>query len=183
VERILGPDAMVVRNIWLIDPQAVRRAQDDERSRLNQEYDWRIANELADALYVHRNNLLTLQQQPVFSREFVLRGYPTDSLSSGMRWSGPREGELQIALLTVQDVDDNWSADRGRRRMLVAIPVNRLRTGLNHEQFLALLTQRQIKPQELITVIQEANRSVTRDIARSLVDAIEARATPAASAE
>jgi hypothetical protein len=183
VERILSPDAMVVRNVWLIDPQAVKRSQDDERSRLNQEYDWRVANELAEALFVHRNNLQNIQQQAVFSREFVLRGYPTDSLSSGMRWSGPREGELQIALLTVQDIDDNWSADRGKRRMLVAIPVNRLRNGLNHEQFLALLTQRQIKPQDLITVIQDANRSVMRDIEKSLVDAIEARAKPASTEE
>lgn len=183
VERILGPDAMVVRNLWLIDAQALNRARDDDRQRLTNDFDWNIASQIADELYQNRTRLADIQQQAVFNREFVLRGFSTDSLASGMRWSGPGGAGLQIALLTVQDVEDNWSPDRGVRRMLVAIPGQRLRNGLNRDQFLELLARRKLTPQAIVEVVEEANRSVVRDVEKSMVDAIEAAGpTPPADA-
>lgn len=178
VERILSPDAMIVRDVWLVDAQALHRARDDDRNRFSQDYDYSVASQLADEVYLNRLRLANTQQQAVFSREFVLQGFPTESLASGMRWSGPRDGGLQIALLTVRDVDDNMSPEKGRRRMLVAAPVGRLRNGLNSEQFMDLLKQRGMTPNELVDVIDEANRSIVRDIEKSMVDAIESKATP-----
>lgn len=174
VERILGPDAMVVRNLWLIDAQAMNRARDDDRQRLTNDFDWNIASQIADELYQNRVRLADMQQQAVFNREFVLRGFPTERLASGMRWAGPGGAGLQIAILSVQDVEDNWSPDRGVRRMLVAIPGQRLRNGLNRDQFLDLLARRKMTPQQLVEVVEEANRSVVRDVEKSMVDAIEA---------
>lgn len=178
VERILSPDAMVVRDVWLVDAQALHRARDDDRNRFSQEYDYNIASQLADEVYQHRMRLANLQQQPVFSREFVLQGFPTQSLASGMRWQGPGDGGLQIAILTVRDVEDNWSPDKGRRRMLVAAPVGRLRTGLKLDQFLDLLKKRGMTRKNLVEVIDEANRSVIRDVEKNMVDSIEAKAMP-----
>lgn len=180
VERILSPDAMIVRNVWLVDAQALYRSRDEDRDKLSREYDHGVASQLADEIYQHRVRLANLQDQPVFKREFVLQGFPTERLASGMRWSGPRDGGLQIALLSVRDIEDNWSPNQGRRRMLVATPVGRLRTGLNQEQFLDLLKKRGMTPKDLVDVVEEANRSVVRDVEKNMVDAIEAKAAPVA---
>lgn len=180
VERILTPDAMIVRDIWLVDAQALYRARDDDRNQLAQDYDYSVASQLADAIYQYRLNLATTQDQDVFSREFLLEGYPTQGLASGMRWTGPRDGGLQIVMLTVRDVEDNWSPEKGRRRMLVAAPVVKLRTGLNLDQFMDLLKTRDMTPQSLVDVIDDASRSVVHDIEKSMVDAIEAKAAPVA---
>lgn len=180
VERILSPDAMIVRNVWLVDSQALYRSRDDDRDKLAREYDHGVASQLADEIYQHRVRLANLQEQAVFKREFVLQGFSTNRLASGMRWTGPRDGGLQIALLSVRDIEDNWSPNQGRRRMLVAAPVAHLRSGLNQEEFLALLKKRGMTPRNLVDVIEEANRSVVRDVEKNMVDAIEAKASPVA---
>jgi hypothetical protein len=176
VERILGPTSMIVRSIWLVDAQAVYRARDDDRSRLMADYDGSSASQLVDELYQNRIRLVDAQQQAVFSKELVLEGFPTDQLASGMRWRGPGEGGLQIAILAVRDIQGNGQTGRGHRRMLVAAPVGRLRTGLNREEFDQLLAQRKMTHKDLVAVIDDASRGVLRDVEKSMIDAIEAKA-------
>lgn len=117
VVSILGPEEMLVTNLWLIDTDAVgeQYERDRRRARAN---DARDIDDQLDELYRYRLELKERQEEDeVYEQTHRLVGYETRGLAEGVRWAGPEDEGLQVAVMRWEvpeaDAEDD---DSGRRR-------------------------------------------------------------------
>ena len=154
IVEILGPDEMLVKELWLIDVEAVEEQYDAdaERARDNGVRNYRTQ---LNALYEHRIALKDLQDEEVYSETHRLVGYPTRGLSIGERWDGPDREGFQVALARWEtpvdpqaDEGDEVEQRRRRRRwnadprLVLVNPVSLLRHPLEEDDMVRLLDAR-----------------------------------------
>ena len=111
VVAILGPEEMIVDELWLIDVDAIREeyARDVRRARDN---GVRNARDQLDAMYKYRIELRERQEdgRDVFEARHRLVGYPTRGLAEGDRWQGPDDEGVQVAIARWIDPEEEADA-------------------------------------------------------------------------
>jgi len=180
IERVLGDDDMVVRDVRRINCDDYRRDRDNDRSELSRRYNnWKLAGELTDYMYKNRDALCR-DEWSGRSTYLRLQGFDTSGLTSGMTWRGKKDGGIHLAILGLITAD----SDKGRRyhewsdgrRLLVAVPTSRLKEGLTEKQFRDLIQKRGFTLQSFIDLVEKERRSSSSNYKDKVLDALEAAA-------
>lgn len=195
IEKVLGPDQMIVCDLQLIDPDQLSRDMEslynDARKRMD---DDRAARQYVDDRFAFRLQLLEQQRDPSFRQRIRLAGFDTSSLIEGHRWHGPADLGIRLFIVGVgldvppTDPAQNVDADAARsdrrqfsrrrsrtERVFVAIPLDRLPAPLTEAQFLDMLSARQTSQSDFIDLVfQQTDRS-TRDVEQRVIAELESR--------
>lgn len=164
VEAVLGPDDMIVSDIWLLNPDVIDRQREEEGKPLRGDYF--LARKYLDWAFTERSKALDRQREYSGLR-LRIKGYPTNGVVTGIRWQGPEPGKgIQVAIVGTTafgDASEDVSSvvyhrrlgpdgqtmivrevvsRPAQRRIFVAVPVKQLGKGLDEESFKRLLDQR-----------------------------------------
>ncbi|MFI4859920.1 MAG: hypothetical protein ACIAXF_04470 [Phycisphaerales bacterium JB063] len=167
IVEILGPEEMLVKDLWLIDVEqvAAQYDRDYERARDN---DARNIRTQLNALYEQRLALKERQEdEEVYEQTHRLVGYETLGLSVGERWAGPdRDEGFQVALARWEvppEPEPEEGEDRPRRRrgdddprLVMVNPEPLLRRPLDEQGMVRLIDARGYT----VTRFVEAMRSI-----------------------
>lgn len=162
IVEILGPEEMLVREVWLVDRQALRAAYDRD-SRRARESGARNFREQLDALYEHRQAAEEMQDdEPMFDETHRLIGYPTRGLRAGERWEGEEDEGIQVALARweLPELDDGDGTGSRRRstkdpRMLMVNPQRVMRDTLDEAGMMRLLDARGLTVAAFVEMMRE----------------------------
>jgi hypothetical protein len=195
VVEVLGPEQMLVKNIWLIDGDAVERAYERELAELQMQERRNGRNNrggpdaraVVDARYAMRLAVVEYQQNREFGQTCRLVGYDTRGLQPGQRYAGPRDEGFQVAVAKWDHVavpaedeaqDQAEEDDRPRRSsrrsdepdpMLVLVdPLPVMRVNTTEEQFIEMLDKRGLKIVEFIELVREL-READRETSEELI--------------
>lgn len=178
VVEILGPEQMLVKNIWLIDSDALEREYNREMAR-GRDSDDRDYRKKVQASFAQRLDANERQDEDEYEQTCRLVGYATRGLRPGVRYTGPDEEGFQIAVAKwdLPEVEEPAEGeDRPRRSsrnkpdpVLVLIdPAPVLRRSATEEQFIELLDQRGMKIVQFIELVREF-REDDRETADELI--------------
>ncbi len=177
VERVLGPQDMVVRELRLLDCDEVRRAREDQHKDLREKKGWELASKVVDYMYTLRDR--ECRGQSAFSEQNQLlraQGFSTEGLATGSIWRGPRGRGVQVAIIGVTDTP-------GIGRTLILVPVEQLERGLDEDQFIQLLKERGLTIKAMADLIESQVRSRGSSNLRStMIDVLEEAAAKSAAA-
>lgn len=178
VEEILGQEEMLVSQIWLIDREQYSR----DRDAMQRQFGWsNEARDEVDARFKERGQLIQRQQNDNYWRRVKVIGFPTRSLTPGLRWQGPRAGTgIQIAVLGSERVKRNSEGYWDNRQVAVLIPAERLKTGLTEAEFRDLMTKRGMTPTQFVDLVVAELRKGTKDMEVRVVEAIQNAIPPEA---
>lgn len=168
VVEILGPEQMLVKNIWLIDSDALEREYNREMAR-GRDSDDRNYRAKVQASFAQRLAVNERQDEDAYEQTCRLVGYSTRGLRPGARFTGPDDEGFQIAVASwdLPPVEEEAEGEDPPRRpsrqsrnepdpMLVLIdPAPVLRRTATEEQFIELLDQRGMKIVEFIELVRE----------------------------
>jgi hypothetical protein len=154
VEEVLGPESMVVEDVWLIDEDAVEEAKRaDERRAGNDDR----AEAVIEAMYAQREALIERQDEREFRRaELKLTGFKTAGAVAGERWAGPDGEGLQIAVVGYE----TYGSERRPEHRLLARPASDFGEGISETQFIELLEQRGLTPTQFVELIMQEHRGM-----------------------
>ncbi len=153
VVEVLGPDEMIVEDIWLIDERAMDEARRADERRAK---DADNTREVIDAMYEQREALADRQDERDFRRATVrLKGFHTAGTMRGQRWLGPDEKGLQIAVVG----KEAYGPERRPKFRLLAMPPDAFGEGVSETQFIELLEQRGLTPTQFVELIMEQHRA------------------------
>jgi hypothetical protein len=152
VDEVLGPESMVVKDLYLIDPLRLRRDYRADRARAGRAGDRDTAEAELERMYAHRNALAERQKQKAH-RSVVLRleGFSTDGLARGERWAGPDGEGLQVVIVKPEAYGD----ERRPKQRLVAVSLREVRWGLDEREFVRLLAGRGLSPAGFVGLVME----------------------------
>lgn len=164
VVEVLGPQEMVVRNVWLVDPQTligVRGDQRSERDKLRQRQD------------AFNSNRLTMR----------LCGYDTTAVKVGDRIGmiGANGGKpLQIMIVQTEPQPNTPGAPGapGTPRPVATIIEKSTMGGIDEKQFADLLAKRGITHTDFVNIFLESQRTSLRDSIANTVQRIESKGAP-----
>ncbi len=152
VVEVLGPKSMMVKNLYLYDPIALRRDFKADRAKAKKADDKDAAEADLEHIY-KRRQALAERHKDRKHRKIVLRleGFSTAGLVAEDRWAGPRgEG---FAVLIVKP--ETYGSKRRSRQRLVAVSIKDIRWGLDEDTFIKLLDSRGLDPQSFIEMLME----------------------------
>jgi len=189
IEKIVDEKTMFLKEIWLVDAQAVRDARDaymeevfrglagdiekavkdggrKERHNLGDGILLRRAAErdAVDWAYKERLEAASRQRDVVFSRyEWRIIGYRTDTLTAEARWPAGKAADqgLQVIIVAVDD------------HTVTAVPVASLGKGLSEYDFFSLLTSRGISRSQFVEMVNQAKRDARDDLITPVLAQIE----------
>ncbi|MEM9414488.1 MAG: hypothetical protein AAGA29_03290 [Planctomycetota bacterium] len=153
IVEILGPDEMLVKDLWLIDVEEVSQEYDRDVERARANGARNIRQQLMQ-LYEQRLALKERQEEEdAFEQTHRLVGYETIGLSVGERWAGPgRDPGFQVALvrwetpLPQEDEEDEGASRRRPHddspRLVMVNPEPLLRRPLDEQGMVRLLDAR-----------------------------------------
>ncbi len=150
VVSVLGPQEMLVTNVWLLDEQALDREQEAFEAKAKRK-GVRLSKDDLRMEFQVREALAEVQDDPAFLGEFRLVGFSTRGLTEGKRYEGPRRRGLEVAVAKVEPVGE------GRKTRLVLLPYRRFdRTALDEREFRIMLQRRGMTPEEFIQQLRAA---------------------------
>lgn len=165
IVEVLGPEEMLVKDIWLIDKAAVRAdyERDSQRARANGARNFR---DQLDALYEHRIALSELQDDEDDLQEtHRLIGYSTRGLRAGERWEGTGRDGIQIGIArwempeweddAGEDGDSRRSRDDDEPRWVLVNPQQAMRHTLDEQDMIRLLDARGYTVAEFVELMRE----------------------------
>lgn len=176
IKEILGPDEMWLDQVWLIDADEYQRIkQREERELRGQESAGRTTSENIRKQFEFRDRLVQKQEGASFQRGFVLKGVPTGGLATKTRWSGDqrRQAGLQVVFVGSRLQDVSGMARR-KDRLLVAVPGDRFRPGLNETQVREMLRKRNLTPEQLVQMFEEERHGDLRSVEVAVIRRLEA---------
>ncbi len=155
VVEVLGPDEMMIANIWIVEPESVKADRDKERERFTlMKLDRGDMTIIMDWMFEYRDDALRLQSSRDFRSPIKLRGYSTAGLSKGERWTG-KDGPLSIAIAGFEE-GQSRSKTRKAPDVLVAIPAGSFARGISDEkEFLALLAARGHTKESFVALMKQ----------------------------
>ena len=171
VERVLGPDDLIVREVWFVDQNQVRRDRQDELRNLQKAYqrNWEARREAIAIRFLVRDRLVQNQRES-WRVKLRLRGYDTADIVSGTRWTGPTGKGLQISL-----VDTDKDPHREGQQLFVAIAIARFKRGLNEDEFKALVLERGFTIERFAQLVQTERRKNRRKAVARVIMVLERR--------
>lgn len=153
VREILGPDEMLVEDLWLIDSQALTQAKRDMRDRLREQSRERVDTRAIDQQFEQRDRIAQQQRDRAFRNVVRIKGFPTRGLTVRERWYGPDDGGIQLAIVLEEQVQRSRTRTEER---FVAIPVSWFeRDELSEAQFIDLLAKRGYTIASFVEMMQE----------------------------
>ncbi|MAE68178.1 MAG: hypothetical protein CMJ18_28340 [Phycisphaeraceae bacterium] len=169
VGRVLGKDDMVVREIWYVDNQKVRRDRDRAGRSLDRAYrhNWDARRKAMATRFVARDRLVQLHRTS-WKIKLHLHGYDTSNLVSGKRWTGPSGKGLHIAI-----VGSETDPDYRNQRLFVAVAMSRFKKGLGEQAFRELVEFRGFTIEQFAALIQAERKKGRRKAVARLVAALE----------
>ncbi|XAL99194.1 hypothetical protein OT109_16630 [Phycisphaeraceae bacterium D3-23] len=153
IVEILGPEEMLVKELWLIDIDQVSDDYDRDNARARANGARNIREQL-NQLYEQRLALKELQEdEDAYDQTHRLVGYETLGLSAGERWAGPDPDEgFQVALVRWElppdpEAEEGEDAPRRRRgdddpRLVMVNPEGLMRRPLDEQAMIRLLDAR-----------------------------------------
>jgi len=150
VKEVLGPESMLVQDLYLIEPDRVRQAYRADRKKVRLTGDTESADGQLEARYEHRQAVLARHKDKRHrSVKLRLEGFKTDGLMEGDRWSGPDGGGIWIVIAKAE----LYGSKRRLRQRWVAVSVDQVAWGLNEDVFVNLLRERGLDPEGLVGLI------------------------------
>ena len=190
VAKVFGPQDAVLRNVKILDDETVNKAyqaesdkifskveefqrQTWERTRKNIDFETarhQFQDQL-DAKYKQRKDLIHTQEQMGFDFQIHIKGFDTQKMISGARWSGPNGTGFQVAIIGVESFSEYSESHKQR---LVAVPLERFKTGLTEEQFKKMLTERHLSMAQLVDTVMAERRKDSTDFKTRVMNFIKA---------
>lgn len=150
VDRVLGPQEMIVSQMWILDPEAMRR----ERTEYERQIKWHDGRdrEIEHRYFKIRSELQRMPERDRRWQRVKVVGFPTKDLPLGVRWNGPRGKGVQVVFLGYENLQN----DSRQPPMHVAVlePADTLKTGLNKEQFADLLEKHGYSTESFVELVQ-----------------------------
>jgi len=150
VDRVLGPQEMLVSQMWILDPEAMRR----ERTEYERQIKWYEGRdrEIEHTYFKIRRDLQRLPERDKRWQRVKIVGFPTNNLPLGVRWQGPRGKGVQIVFLGYE----NLQSDPRQSPLHVPVlePAETLKAGLSKEQFIALLEKHGYSVESFVDLVQ-----------------------------
>ncbi|MCE9590615.1 MAG: hypothetical protein K8S99_08845 [Planctomycetes bacterium] len=174
VEEIIGPDEMMVSQIWLIDREQMNR----ERDEMHRQTGWsdEARNEVK-ARFKERDELAQRQQNDNYWRRLKVVGIPTRSLVPGVRWSGPKnDAGIQVAVLGALRQRRNAEGYWDNRQVAVLLAAERLKAGLSEADFKAMLAKSGYTPDQFTKLVSAELRKGSRDMDTRVIAALQSAA-------
>ncbi|MEM1355695.1 MAG: hypothetical protein AAGC44_14495 [Planctomycetota bacterium] len=174
VVEILGPEEMLVKDLWILDADALdrqyRRDQAEGRASRDRNY-----TQLLEAAYSKRLELADLQDEREFQETFRLVGYRTRGLREGVRFDGLDDEGFQVAFVSwdmpaEEDQQDNRlrRSRRGEGVRVLADPAKVMRHTIDEQEFIELLKQKEMTIAGFVNLVRGA-RQQDRDTADSVI--------------
>ena len=170
VVEVLGPEEMTVRNLWILDAQALERQYERDQAQGRASGD-RNYTKLLEAAYGRRLALAELQGERAFAGPFRLVGYSTRGLRPGVRYTGPRQEGFQVAFVywDVPPAEEDGPRLRDEDVTPVLVdPTPVMRSTVTEQQFVELLGQKQMTIAGFVELVR-ATRAEDRDTADAVV--------------
>lgn len=166
VVQVLGPKSAIVKDLYLIDPVAMRRDYRADRAKAKQAQDRDAAEASLEYIYTHRDALLVRQKDKKF-RKIVMRleGFATDGMTEDERWAGPKDEGLQVLIVR----PEVYGSQRRERKRLVGVSVEKVRWGLDEAGFIRLLEARGMEPAGFVELVMERMAEDKPDVATARV--------------
>jgi len=153
IVEILGPNDMIVEEAKLIDADALDKAEDADRDRLEREgYDRNAIDAYIGVTYAQRRALEERQDDRDFDEPFHLSGYATEGLKKKQRWFGPDDKGIHIALVGYEAYGESR---RRQRHRMVAIDPAVVGLGVDEATFVAFLAQRGMTPPRFVELLHD----------------------------
>lgn len=189
IASIEGPDALVLREVWLVDARQVREDKARALEELRRQ-SWREAEDalrdrdrrgpsivdrhfrgrdLVDWQFEEREAAIDRQLRSVMT-SWRISGFDTSSLTQAKRWPAGDKG-IEIAVVAV---------DAGT---VVAVPASRLGRGVSEAQFRAGLEQRGYTVERFVDLIVEQKRQAGLKYKQAVLAMIEGLDRPPANAD
>ncbi len=158
ISEVLGPEDMLIEEVWLIDDAALREAKrtfEDEQKRRG---DSRAATETTARQFEARDAAAAVQRDRGFRSELRLVGFSTQGLKPKDRW--PNRGEeLPIAIAVVaEELPPGRRTFSSRRPRVVAVPADWFHRNLSEAQFADLLKKRSLSPAQFVELVTSTMR-------------------------
>jgi len=162
VLAILGPDEMVIGNIWLVSGDALAADREKEKLKLEKAgVEKGDIKEVLDWMFEPREEILEKQRDRSFRRSMLLRGFSTVGLAKGERWSGKATDKSgpQIAFVGEQDVMPPTGKSKKPVTLTLAVPAELFARPIAEEkEFVALLTAREFTKELFVTLMQDERK-------------------------
>jgi len=153
IVEILGPNDMIVEEAKLIDADALDKAEDADRDRLEREgYDRNAIDAYIGVTYAQRRALEERQDDRDFDEPFHLSGYATEGLKKKQRWFGPDDKGIHIALVGYEAYGESR---RRQGHRMVAIDPAVVGLGVDEATFVAFLAQRGMTPPRFVELLHD----------------------------
>lgn len=172
VVEVLGPEQMLVTDLWILDADLLKRQYDRDRAAGRATGD-RNYTKVLEAAYRKRLELADLQDERAFRAAFRLVGYSTRGVQPGQRYAGPGDEGFQVAFANwdLPPEPEEGSRRRSRPDDAVAVlidPAPVMRETASEQQFIELLGQKDITIAGFVELVRAA-READRDTADALV--------------
>lgn len=174
VGRVLGPEQMIVRHIWLVDASAVQHERERERQRVHRATRWhhQATERIVNIRFRARNRLMRMQRNASERVRMHLIGYPTKDLAEGVRWSGPDKRGVHVAIVGISDIE----IDEQVRHILMAVPAARLKQRLSELEFRRAAADRGFTIERFADLVLTARRSDLKRFEQHVLATLEGKA-------
>jgi hypothetical protein len=163
--EILGPDEMIVNEIWLLSPTQLQEDKEKEQEKLVKAgLEKQDIKEVLEWMFEARDSYAVKQRDRSFRNPLLLRGFSTVGLAKGDRWSGKDKTAPQVAVVGVESIIPPSSRTRRPVQIGVAVPAELFVKGIADEkEFLALLESRGFTKESFIALVQEEKKLAGTD--------------------
>lgn len=152
VVEVLGPKSMVVEDLYLIDPAVYKKDYRADRAKARQAEDSDAAEASLAYIYTHRDALIERQKDKRHKRIVLrLEGYPTQGLTEGDRWAGPKGQGFSVLIAH----SEYYGSKRRQKQRAVAVAVDQIKWGLDEQTFVSLLEARGLTRQSFVSLVME----------------------------
>ena len=177
IEKILGPDQMLVRDIELVDAAELKKEVELRKKSVTDSAE----QNAIDRAYAERTKLADRQKESAFRSPILLSGIPTENLTEKSRWLGPNvgSGKVGIQLAVIRAVTELKAQGTSKaykvplRKFYEAVPAEKLKEGITKEEFEEMLTQRGLSVQAFIEMVEAELRRDQKLAAARVVERIE----------
>ncbi len=165
--KVIGnATGMIVDDVWLIDPNVLKKQMKEEEEKVERLISGRDASEVLEWRFVFREAAYERQRDRAWRRPVKLLGFSTLGLQKDQRWTGkanPRPTDkpgVKIAIVDEEKPEKSSSSRRRREGMLVAVPLDLFKRGITDEkQFIELLKAKGFTKEKFVDLVLEERRA------------------------
>lgn len=186
VVDVINKNEMLIKDLWLVDEDAMRKLYATEKAQLERRMDEADAKQVLNFNFTNRIKLKKMQDSGDFEETFRIVGFDTRGLRKGDRWAGHRSEGFKVGVIRwekpqVDKKDEKKSKFRRSKksdeRILLSEIDDAMRKPIDGEDFKKMLGERGMTVTEfvdLMRVLRERDRRNAEErIKRSLLPPAE----------